>query len=404
MDGLKRLVRAKAVIVPVVLVALAGVTVASRAVTTAVLGDDSRPGATETTVPGQTTSETRSDASTSTTTTPDSPVSSAVSPDDTGEEPPGETGGAVVEDQTIVAVGDVIIETPEPVSFPNRVTVLPGGATDRATSQGETTPDDSDLGSGADSPFVAGEASDEVFEEGISDRFTIQMSAEPNGHFASIVLSMNNVPEGLDLRVDFGDGDTFEVPANDLERLRGSGSVDVEHRYEPTLTPQPQSVRAVAMDEGQVVGTANVAFETQAEFLVSFSALQLTALDGCDLFGKGDFELEWNNDGRERRTKFKLDEGESYIEEGFRVGHDGIRYDDEPIEVTLGVYERDPLWVHLFRFPIAYELDRAPEVLPLGVRELATHTYPLEVEFHAGRQCDARFDFTVTYAFADPPR
>lgn len=404
MDGLKRLMRTRVVIVPAVLIVLAGVTVASRAVTTAVLGDDSPPGATETTIDSATSETVAEPATPSTsTTTVGSTATSAADPDGTGGDPADQTGDAVIEDETIVEVGDVVIEKSEPVPFVNRVTVLPQAAAEPATSQGETS-GDSDPANRTDSDVVAGDTSAEVFEEGVSDRFTIQMSAVPNGHVATISIGMNNVPEGLTLDVDFGDGDVFEVPSADLERLRGSGTVDVEHRYEPTLTPQPQVARAVAMDEGRDVGTASVAFETQAEFLVSFSALELTALDGCDLFGKGDFELEWNNDGRERRTSFKLDEGETYVEERFRVGHDGIRYDDEPIEVTLGVYESDPLWVHLFRFPIAYELGHPAEVLSLGVKELATHTYPLAVRFHAGRQCNARFDFTVTYAFPDPPR
>ena len=403
MDVLKRPVRAKLVVVPMVVVALAGLAFASRAVTTAVLGDDPPPAGTETTVSSATTSETRSEGPTSTTSAAASPISSTA-PADAGEDPPAETGGAVGQDETIVEVGDVIIEKPEPVSFPNRVTVVPGEVADPETSQGEATPDDSDPDNGADSPFAAGDAPAEVFEEGISDRFTIQMSAEPNGHFAGIGIAMTNVPKDLALAVDFGDGDTFEIPPADIERLRGSGTINVEHRYEPTLTPQPQTAMAVAMDGGQVVGTVRVAFETQAEFLVSFSVLELTALDDCDLFGKGDFELKWNNDGRERSTKFKLAGGESYIEERFRVGHDGVRYEDEPIEVTLGVHERDPLWIRFFRFPIAYELDAPDEELSLGVKELATHTYPLAVEFDAGRQCNARFDFTITYAFADPPR
>lgn len=343
-------------------------------------------------------------------TTEDGATTPKASTSTTGPLPTGSDGAVTedkdnVEDETIVEVGDVIIEKPEPLSFPDRVTVFAGEPPGRVTSQDDATPDnESDPDSRTDSGIGAGGASSEVFEEGISDRFTIDVSAEPNGHFAGISIAMNNVPDGLVLRVDFGDGETFEVPPADIERLRGSGTVTVEHRFEPTLTPQPQASRVVAMDEGQLVGSASVAFETQAEFLVGFSPLELTALDDCDVFGKGDFELEWNNDGRERSAKFKLNGGETYVEERFRVGHDGVRYDDDPIEVTLAVHERDPVWVHLLRLPTAYELDHAPEVLPLGVKELATHTYPIAVKFDAGRQCNARFDFTVTYAFADPPR
>ena len=129
------------------------------------------------------------------------------------------------------------------------------------------------------------------------------------------------------LQVDFGDGDQQPLP---VTKLRDGGTATVVHAYEPTLAPRTRTVRATATDGTGQVRQASRQFETRAAYRVSYSPLAVTALDKCDTFGTGDFALTWQLDPRPARSsEFKLGKGQTYLEEGFRVGYGPVHYDQE---------------------------------------------------------------------------
>jgi hypothetical protein len=237
--------------------------------------------------------------------------------------------------------------------------------------------------------------------------FGVGVSAEPDGHYATITVGVSGGPDGLaGLLVDFGDGSSHQLPDGDVARLRarGGGTVTLVHRYEPTLDPQPQRVVATATDGAGQRKRANRPFETQAEFLVGFSALTVRALDDCDLVGKGDFELRWNLDGRDRSSRFDLGKGESYVENKFRIGLNGIHAGSQ-VDYWLTIAERDSGGKLLtpWEWPFDFRV-RGP--LALEVVELGAHSYPVTLFWHTEGEddCHVRLDYTYHVAMPDPPR
>jgi hypothetical protein len=133
----------------------------------------------------------------------------------------------------------------------------------------------------------------------------------------------------------------------------------------------------------------------------------VTALDDCDIIDKGDFELTWRLDFRPARSSsFKLGKGDTYVEQGFRVGVTGVHY-DEPLEqfrVTIEEHDAGPGQfgpVAFFDFP-----DGGP------VAELANHH--CEVTMDAGDvenagpagsslhwDCDVQMTFTAYLTMID---
>ena len=256
----------------------------------------------------------------------------------------GATGGVVVGE---VVVDETFAHNPRP----DQITIEPA-ATARAA---DDLPDQSDGGtaSGAgsdddtalDQPGPVGEASGSTADAPIGTVDSVlDLRVGTTGHVATVVVKIGPALDGLTaLSVDFGDGSVLRLDDRQLASLVTSGRLRVVHEYVPTLTPQPQRVRVVATDGAGQSHDRTVDFATRAEYRLTYSALEVTALDDCDLAGKGDFTLTWRLDSRPARTSdFTLGKGERYQEERFRIGITGVHY-DEPLEHFLvRVEENDP--------------------------------------------------------------
>jgi hypothetical protein len=262
-----------------------------------------------------------------------------------------------------------------------------GGSDPLAGTQADP-PDDPVLGAPAQ-PFNAG------------------IWAEPeSAHNATVMVGVNPGPNGLvRLEVDFGDGNTLDLDDRELSELRDGGSVEIVHRYEPTLTPQRQTAVVTARDSAGDVRERTTSFTTRAQFLAGFSPLTVTALGDCDFIGKGDFILFWNIDGRDMVSdEFKLGDGDSYVEQGFRIGIDGI-FHDEPRYFRVSITENDSTLSEILKFlgdlP-PYDFPGAPGHFPIlpGVLELGTHVVPYSTVRDLD-DCDVRLDFAITFALSD---
>jgi hypothetical protein len=315
------------------------------------------------------------------------------------------------EDEPEIVIGDPTIIPVDFVPVPDTISVKPGFVVDldvfvaSQTQIGQIGPvvesgDDADSGSLtlADPLIVDPKLAPE--ERG----FGAGIWADPeHGHHATINVGVNLEGNGLaELIVDFGDGSTLDLDNRHLNELRDGGVVEIVHRYEPTLTPQRQTASVRARDTSGEMRESTTSFTTRAQFLAGFSPLTVTALGDCDFFGKGDFVMNWNIDGRDKSSSFKLGEGDTYVEQGFRIGIDGIYY-QEPHPVKLSISEEDSLasdfikgitWQHEF-----VGSGHGPGIL-LGVLELGTHVIPYSGVQDIG-DCDVRVDFAVNLALSE---
>ncbi len=398
---------------PVILIALgmlatASLVLGARAVTSSLLDPGAASARPDTAGPsteaGSTTTvtevieQTRSTDRTATTfppTTSDSPVTS---------HPTGPDGPALLESLTAegVTIGEPVVTPHQPGTFQDRVTALPAVVTGLPSLPTEAAPPDTASGSSdgvEDRPDVSsGEAAP------LPRAFAVGVMVESESHFAVIRVGVDSGLEGLsDLVVDFGDGDVLDVPQARIDQIGDVGTLEIVHRYEPTLTPQPQEVTATATDGAGTVKMASARFETRAKFMVSYSPLTVTALDDCDLFGKGDFELKWNNDGRDRSSRFDLGKGESYVEEEFRVGVEAFY--GEGVDFSISIAELDSVALRILRFVSGAYLDSGfigPRGNPwIEVMQLGSHTVPITIERPNYEECDTRLELTVTLALFD---
>jgi hypothetical protein len=111
--------------------------------------------------------------------------------------------------------------------------------------------------------------------------------------------------------------------------------------------------------------------------------------------------LEWNVDGRDRSSSFKLGDGDTYVEQEFRVGIDGLFY-DEPRRFKLSISESDPdalAIVKLFT-DLLHESAGAPGGLFSDVLEFGTHIVPYSITSDLA-DCSVRLDFATTFAISE---
>lgn len=267
------------------------------------------------------------------------------------------------------------------------------------------TPDESDGGGPLD---AADPGSNQ--QAPIPRGFGVGVRAETVGHYARLIVGVSGGPNGLAaMRLQLSDGDRYELSASEVEQLHDGGTFVLVHRFEPTLTPQPQRATVVATDGTPTDKAAFVEFDTQAEFRVGFSPLTVTALEDCDFFGgKNDFQLEWDIDGRHSVSRFDLGEGESYVEHDFRRGVNGVRYRSTSYGYSITIAERDG-YGNLFE-PWTWPADFAgasrdgPGRL-VDIIDLGTHRYPVTLFYEAigDDDCRVRFDYSYTVALADTP-
>lgn len=235
------------------------------------------------------------------------------------------------------------------------------------------------------------------------------MTADVVGHYATIIVGVSGGPNGLSaMRIQLSDGDQYELSASEVERLDNSGIFRLVHRFEPTLTPQPQRATVVATEGSSRDKAAFVEFETQAEFKLGFSPLRVTALDDCDLVGKGDFELRWKIDARTSRTRFDLGKGETYVEEDFRRGVNGVRYNDD-YGYWLSIVERDSAVAEAGQFvtipPWEHEFFGGSGKSSVDIIQIGPRRVPVSFVYRANKfgNCHVRFDYRYTVALADNP-
>jgi hypothetical protein len=322
------------------------------------------------------------------------PAPAGSGPVDAGEPVPG-----------VIRVGEVVLEEPfRHRPAPDQVTFEPDAA--RAVVGAlEGTADDT-----ADQPRSTVDS-------------ILGVRVGTTGRFATIYIGIgigSGLPGVVSLAVDFGDGRTLELDDRQLAALRRSGQTTVVHEYRATLTPQPQQVVVTAVDTAGTTHDRTVRFNTRAAFLLTYSALTVTALDRCDVASKGDFELRWRLDARpERRSTFQLGNGDSYLEERFRVGRSGVHY-NEPLEHSSVLIQENDAGFEVtsrgFRFDLFQDSESgAPGRAERGpVGELGNHHYQVSLLArdidHGGSPggliswpCDARLDFTVHLALPDRP-
>jgi hypothetical protein len=335
-----------------------------------------------------------------------------------GEPSPGEiTVGPVV-------AGDEFGFTP----VPDRVSVAPGAQAARAALPGVPDAQAPMDGSSAGEPSGPGEqdgpgtlfgdadGSADLPRDAAPDEFTMGASVEPVGHYAEVRVALGG---GLDgglaaLSIDFGDRtDPFELDDDQIAALGTRGQVSVTHTYQPTLTPQPQTATVVATDGAGGTYERILRFDTRAAYRLSYSPLTVTAVDDCDPFGKGDFELTWQNDRSlppGKTSTFDLGQDESYLERGFPTTVEPVYYaevpqlflvDGKPAFLYLKVKEKDSVagaFLEFFlAFPYGFEGSGAvPDFLRQGpVAQLGNHQYGVTLHGDAGTECDVRMDFTV---------
>ena len=344
-----------------------------------------------------------------------------------GQPPPG--GGEPEPGMGTVTVGPVVAdEQYRFVAPPDQVTVVPGrDAALRALSQAAAGPAQTGGAVGGSSGSGPGpgraerpdHGPDQVFDERYLPGFGIH--AETTGHVATIHAGTGTGWDGglAALRFDFGDGRSRQLTASELGQLQPAGSVSVRHPYEPTLTPQPQRVTAVATDGAGQTHERTVEFATRAAYRLTYSPLAVTSLSDCDLIGKGDFTLKWRLDSRPARTSsFKLGKGQTYQEDRFRVGINPVYYQErlEFFHVLIG--ENDPLngglstfavwnWPESFHPPDDTGYDD-PFYTRGPVAQFGDHHYQVTLGRHnvqtgnwAG--CDVRMTFTAYLQMIDEP-
>lgn len=246
------------------------------------------------------------------------------------------------------------------------------------------------------------------------DEFTMVAGVEPRGRYAEVVVGLGGALNGglAALTIDFGDGSApFALDEDRIEALGGRGQVSVTHAYQPTLTPQPQTATVVATDGAGGTHERIMRFQTRAAFRLSYSPLTVTALDDCDTFGKGDYELTWQNDRSlpaGKTSTFDLARGESYVERGFPTTVAPVHYgefpqlflvDGEPAFLYLSAREKDgPAGTFVeFVLGFPYEFEGppgVPEFLTRGpVAQLGDHKYKVTV--YSGGYCDVSMEFTA---------
>jgi hypothetical protein len=340
-----------------------------------------------------------------------------------GEPSPGggePDGPGVVSGQ--MSAGQVTVGEPYGSPAPDRITVQPGPVAartalphlpghsppDRAAPDGAGTPDGGSDGTGLERPDVG----DDVLAP-IPLPFAVGVGGSTTGHVATIEIGVDGGPDGLAaLEVDLGDGNQVRLTGGQVDALRDGGTFTLVHEYRPTLIPLSWTVRATATDGAGLVRQASQEFQTRAAYLLSYSALAVTALNDCDTIGKGDFGLRWKLDDRPvRSSEFKLGKGETYVEDGFRVGVQPVHF-GEPVPFDVSIVENDPWGARLFavwRWDIGWAEIGDPPVgdgsAPAGeqvgpVAQIGSHQYPVtlsarDVESGGGDDCAVRMDFTV---------
>lgn len=300
-------------------------------------------------------------------------------------------------------IGQPVIQEVDRAPQPDRVTLQPGLLPDFFSGQlpeaappeaapSETTPPETGpSGLPPDRPDVTtGEAAPPPQPFGVGIRVTT------GGHFATIIVGVSGGPDGLaSLTVDFGDGSSYQLPEDEVGELREGGTVRVLHRYEPTLTPQPQRATVDAADGAGQSKQATSEFETRAEFVVRFSPLTVTALSECDLVGKGDFTLRWSfeRSGRWQRSQFDLGNDESYVVSRFSHTVYGVHYRDTP-EYELAINESDGIASVIPPIDLGDIDEGYADVIEIG-----THSYP--VTHFMAVDCTTRLDFTYSVILFD---
>ncbi|MBT8208095.1 MAG: hypothetical protein KJO18_07475, partial [Acidimicrobiia bacterium] len=317
------------------------------------------------------------------------PAGTATEP--ASEETPETASRPIIGEPTIVPV------SPQPL--PDRVSIEPGVVANLETSVRptiDTVAEPSDGGGASVFDLDAPQVANPVLGAP-QQPLNVGVWAEPEtSHLAVITVGVNPGPEGLaELTLDFGDGSALDLDDRELHSLRDGGVVEVVHRFEPTLTPQRQRVVASVSDGAGTTQADSVSFTTRAEFLVRFSPLTVRSLGNCDLFGKGDFTLTWNIDGRRMSSEFKLAGGQSHVEERFAIGLSGVTF-SAGYSISIDVVETDS--------PLKSALPGREFPGPHGplfgdVLELGTHIVPVSIVQNVrGSSCRVNLDFTTTLA------
>jgi hypothetical protein len=315
----------------------------------------------------------------------------------TSTEPPSEEAVATAS-RMIVGEPTIVPASSQPI--PDRVSIEPGVVANLEPSARRSTGTVAEPTDGGDesifdldSPQVA----DPVLGAP-QQPLNVGVWVEPEtSHLAVITVGVNPGPESLaELTLDLGDGSTLDLDDRELHALRDGGVVEVVHRFQPTLTPQRQLVRATVRDSAGTTEEDSISFTTRAEFLVRFSPLTVTSLGDCDLVGKGDFTLTWNIDGREMSSDFQLGDGQSHVEERFGIGLSGATFDTQYV-ISIDVRETDSVLKAVVPFTSEFPGPHGP--LFAEVLELGTHIVPVSnVRDIRGSRCKVRLDFTTTIA------
>lgn len=325
----------------------------------------------------------------STTTTVEAPVSTSL-PSTTSTTVPPSSGNGSSEIEPEVVVGEPVITPTVPVEFSDQARVLPDevptGMVFSAPSSSGSNPFETQL------PPTA------HIQAGPNRPFGMGVEVETDGHFATFIVGISSGPEGLDgLTVDFGDGSApYEMPQSELNRFGDQGTVEVTHRFEPSVQPRewPFVVVEVIDGSGEVVRSTPKVI-TQGKVNLIYSPLTVTALGDCDLFGTSEFRLRWNNDGRDRKSEFKLRKGESHVEEDFRVRIGGVTSGSEP-ELRMAISERDPGIVGFLKL-ISYQDHLAAQWTTLLnlVLDGESHLFHVSLVLDAA-DCDVQATYSMT--------
>jgi hypothetical protein len=295
-------------------------------------------------------------------------------------------------------IGEPVIEKVDPQPVPDRVSLRAGSVPPNQQAPlpaEEVPPGEDSAGAG---PFDApGPGSNQQAPNPTG--FGVGVGATVRGHFATITVGVSGGPSGLsELTVDFGDGGRYQLPADKLGQLRQGGTLELVHRYQPTLDPTPHIVRVNAADGGGRLDHASHRLETQAEFLLRFSALTVTALEDCDRFGKGDFKLTWNLEGVNKSSRFDLGKGESYVEHRFPARIYGITHTD-PYRFRLDIAELDLGGGVLKGWGLEFPDVRGAS--SVEVVELGTYSYPVTHFWRTVTDCRVRLDYTYHLTIFD---
>lgn len=294
-------------------------------------------------------------------------------------------------------VGSPSIEPPGGEPVPDQVAIVSGRMPDLTGALPDLAAAPPDAGGGTGPGVAAPDvATDEMAPPPPS--FGLGVRVTTGGHFATVIVGVSGGPAGLaTLAVEFGDGAAYRLPEEKIADLGEGGTVKVVHRYEPTLTPQPQRVVARATDGAGESKQAAYEFETRAAFEFRFFPLTVTARDDCDTIGKGDFELSWELGAEEGSSRFDLGRGESYVEKRFDTAIYPVHY-GERVRADLAIGERDTAGRLLtpweWEFPYEFHGPAAPQFEQ--VLELGTHRYPITMFYAVAGEdnCDVRLDYT----------